>query len=150
MTEWPLPVGGDHPPEAKQSEWLLRAGERAQHFRRTQYGSGVSQEHHLHLRALIDRARQGKQSAIYGKDLQFAGSALTILKSKDCGREVCEIDSRRAQWSVQLGEAVHIPSQYGAHPLPTGDYERSCTNSIFQIRTYAPAFVMCAISRRVA
>jgi hypothetical protein len=51
---------------------------------------------------------------------------------------------------VQLGEGVHIRCQYGTHSPQAADYERCCTDSIFQIRAYEPAFVMCAISRRVA
>src|SRR5580658_10875246 len=95
----------------------------------------MGEKHHLHLQALINWHWQGKQSTVHGKHLQFAGSALTILKSKHRGSEVCEVDSRCAQLSVQLGEAVHIPCQYGTHLRGAGDYERSCTDSIFQIRT---------------
>ena len=114
---------------------LLGGGQRAEHFRRAQHRPRVGQEHHLHLRALINRPGQGKQSTGDGKHLEFAGSALTILKSKHRGSEVCEVDSRCAQLSVQLGEAVHIPCQYGTHLRGAGDYERSCPDSISQIRT---------------
>src|SRR5580658_10579591 len=114
--------------ERDKAKWLLRASQRAKHFRRAEHWPGMGEKHHLHLQALINWHWQGKQSTVHGKHLKFTGSALTILKSKHRGSEVCEVNSRCAQLSVQLGEAVHVHASI----VRTGD-EREITKVVVRI-----------------
>ena len=93
--------------QGNETERLLCAGHRREHFYRAQHRAPMGVKRQFNDIASVHRRRQKQQATVAGNDVQFASHAETILELQYSPRRLGEPESRNASVSVQSGRNTH-------------------------------------------